>query len=673
MTAGLNLGIQGLRGIAIALVLLNHAGVPGFAGGYVGVDIFFVISGYLIGGLLWREATREGRIRIWDFYARRIRRLLPAHVLLVMAVGLASLLCFAPEEWDETFSAMRASLLYAINLWFTGRATDYFATHAAANPFLHLWSLAVEEQFYLVFPWLVVLCLKAGADGFTRRLWWVMLAAGAASLVACVAVTWINQPLAFFNMPFRMWEFAAGIALALRPVALSAARSALLGGMAATGLLAITLWMDERRQFPGLWAVLPVLCAQGLLLAVIQPGPNLLKRALSWTPLVRLGDCSYSVYLWHWPLLIFAAVLWPQRGALVTVAVVLASVAAGWASWCAVEERWRTRWAADWRPARFVLMSGCVVLGLTLLASIPRHWPSDDDQRDIARQRLERPKAVVNGCHAAFSAVDLPECVFGALDGAQTVVLWGDSHAASWFPALEAVAMQNHWRLVSLTKSACPSVDIAVWNQPLRRFYTECDAWREAMFRRIAALRPALVVLTNLATYEHDLTRWQTGLDATLAMLEAEGLATAVIRDSPRVPVDVATCAARARWRGGDINDRCAFASGDRRPWLDDVARVQADVLARRATVLSIDLSQAFCTAPTCPVADGKRLRFYDDNHLTPAFAASLSSVLAERIATAAAAAGNRKVAELFAPAPSCAGLISSDERCLAQPSIISP
>ncbi len=655
MKPGLNPGIQGLRGIAILLVLLNHAAIPGFAGGYVGVDIFFVISGYLIGGLLWREGQRAGRIAIGEFYARRIRRLFPANAVLLLASAGAALLLLAPEEWAEVFSAMRAALLYVINLWFSARATDYFAGHGAASPFLHLWSLAVEEQFYLVWPWLVVLCLKGPAEHFTRRLRWVTLAVAAVSLAACVAATHWSQPLAFFNMPFRMWEFAAGIALAITPWQGGRLPRALVGWLSAATLVAVTLLMDERRPFPGLWALLPVLCALGLLATATQSGGGVLARALAWRPLVTLGNCSYSVYLWHWPLLIFSAVLWPQPDAAGKTLLVLASFAVGWASWRWIEEPCRVGWLPGWHPARFVGLTLGLTVALALAAGLPRHWTGDDAQRDIARQRSERPASVAAGCHARFEAVDLPDCVFGAQDGARTVVLWGDSHAVNWFPALDRLARERGWRLLALTKSGCPSLDMPVWSDVLRREYTECARWRDAMLNRIVQARPDLVVLANLSTGVGGADAREQGLGRMLGRLAAQRLEVAVMRDTPRVPVDVPTCAARAAWRGRDINAACQFSAADRQPWRDDVAGFEAAALARHPRVLRIDMSDAFCAGAVCPVADGGRLRFYDDNHLAPAFAAGLSEMLTDRLLAAATVAGNTAVASLLQPRPAAA------------------
>lgn len=649
MKPGFFPGIQGLRGIAILLVLLNHAGTPGFAGGYVGVDIFFVISGYLIGGQLWREGLRSGHIAIGEFYARRIRRLFPANVALLTASTAATLLVLAPDEWGEVFSAMGAVLLCVVNLWFTGRATDYFASHGAASPFLHLWSLAVEEQFYLVWPWLVVLCLSGASQHFTRRLWWVTLSVAVVSLAACSAVTWWRQPLAFFNMPFRMWEFAAGIALAIGAWRLRPGWQVSLGWLSISALVPITLLMDERRQFPGLWAVLPVLCTLGLLVIATQAEERgLLQRALGCRPLVWLGNCSYSVYLWHWPVQIFSAVIWPQPDAAGQGLLAIVSIAAGWISWRCIEEPFRAHWLSGWQPARLVAGTLMLTAALAWATGLPRQGATDAVQRDIAQQRMQRPASVDVGCHASLEAVDLPDCVFGAKNGERTVVLWGDSHAVNWFPAFELLARERGWRLMVLTKSSCPSLDMPVWSEALRREYTECARWRSAMFDRIVKAQPDLVVLANLSTSVGGAAAWEQGLGGILSRLGKQGLAVAVMRDTPRVPQDVPTCAARALWRGRDINEVCQFLAADRQPWRDDVASYQAAALAGHSKALHIDLSDAFCTGAVCAVADDGRLRFYDDHHLTPPFAASLSERLASRLLDAATSNGNHAVASLL-------------------------
>jgi peptidoglycan/LPS O-acetylase OafA/YrhL len=196
--------IQGLRGIAVLLVVLYHAGVPGLGGGFVGVDVFFVISGYLITGLLMREVGATGRIDFWRFIARRARRLLPAALLVVAVTCLAAAWVCSPLELSEILAAARATSLYVANLWFALRAVDYLGGDAASNPFLHMWSLGVEEQFYLVWPLLLGWLFRP------RRLQAWMVATFAVSLVACVAMTLHVQPWAYFAMPFRAWEFALG-------------------------------------------------------------------------------------------------------------------------------------------------------------------------------------------------------------------------------------------------------------------------------------------------------------------------------------------------------------------------------------------------------------------------------------------------------------------------------
>ena len=199
--------VQGLRGIAVLIVVLYHFGVPGLSGGFIGVDVFFVISGFLITGLLAREVLTTGHLAFVRFFARRARRLLPAALFVTLVTVVVALWIFPPMEQREMVSGARAASLYLSNHWLAGRSVDYLAGDGDSNLLLHMWSLAVEEQFYLVWPLVVVGALRLGRP----RRWGLLIAAlSVASLFACVDMTWHTQPLAFFLMPFRAWEFGAG-------------------------------------------------------------------------------------------------------------------------------------------------------------------------------------------------------------------------------------------------------------------------------------------------------------------------------------------------------------------------------------------------------------------------------------------------------------------------------
>ena len=324
-----NPGLQGMRGIAILLVLLNHAGVPGFGGGYIGVDVFFVISGYLIGGLLLRELTHKGHVDLWLFYARRIRRLFPAFAAVLVAVVAVVPWLYAPFEHGELMSSARASALYAANLWFASRSTNYFGGHTEANPLLHLWSLAVEEQFYLFWPLLMLLAYRLSSRDAIRGTARLIVITGVLSLIACVVISRLKLQYAFFLTPMRIWEFAAGMVFAVRPNLGRTFKPFTVAAIGAAGLLGIagaTLYFDERLGFPGAWAAIPVLGTMALLMVVRHASSSWVTRLLRSGPLTWVGDCSYSVYLWHWPLMIFAVLLFPHGDVWLTLSVIALSL-----------------------------------------------------------------------------------------------------------------------------------------------------------------------------------------------------------------------------------------------------------------------------------------------------------------------------------------------------------
>ena len=321
--------IEGLRALAVVMVVLYHVGAPGFSGGYVGVDVFFVVSGYLITSLLLTEREREGSIDLTAFYARRVRRLVPAGLAVIVAT-LALNAIIAPGQRHADLAAAAASAAaYASNLHFIAVSAAYFDPRVAHNPLLHTWSLGVEGQFYLV--WSLLLALGSG-----RRAWLAALMGGLslASFAACVLLTQTNLPQAFYGVPARLWEFGCGGLLAVLPF--RSTPPAVRTASAAVGLALIllaTMVLDNRTAFPGWIALIPVLGAVAVLYGAGAPG--LANRILGWRPAQALGRLSYVWYLWHWPLLVFAATFpggasLPVRLATAGVALGAAALTAAW-------------------------------------------------------------------------------------------------------------------------------------------------------------------------------------------------------------------------------------------------------------------------------------------------------------------------------------------------------
>jgi peptidoglycan/LPS O-acetylase OafA/YrhL len=632
--------IEGLRGIAVLLVVLAHAGVPWLAGGYVGVDVFFVISGFLITTLLLREAERTGRISVRRFYARRALRLLPA-AALVLVVTLVAVRLFLPvTRLGEFVKDALSATAYTANLRFAHTGTDYLNADQTPSPFQHFWSLAVEEQFYLVWPLLIL----AVAHLWRRRrpLAVVLAVLVVASFTLSVTETARSTPWAYFGPHTRAWELGAGALLALSAVRLPkvfawAGYATILGAAVA---------YDDATAFPGWRAAIPVL---GTVLVIAATG-----RAV----LPALGRYSYGWYLWHWPLLTIGPVAlgWDgtpvQKLALAAIALGLAAISYHW-----VENpiRYSTRpvlgfglsAAAAGFAVLLVLLPHAVALGdprddlRTALATpnpapvLARAIAEAHDQRmlpanltpKLTRAKADRPGVWGNGCHADVPVtVAPPGCVFGDPAATTTVVLYGDSHAAHWFPAMERLAGEHHWRLVSLTKSACTAADVPVWHDILKREYTECTAFHRSALDRIRELKPSLVVVGSsfnyvLAKPEADQAKqWRAAWDRTFASLAGTGAQIAAIADTPYMGMPVPECLAQE----SDIG-KCARSlhSSLRGPAQRRVFLAYATT--PRATV--INPIGWFCDK-VCPALIGNILVYRDSNHMTTTYARALAPLL---------------------------------------------
>jgi peptidoglycan/LPS O-acetylase OafA/YrhL len=312
----------------VLLVIVFHYQVPGFGGGFVGVDIFFVISGYLITGILVFEVDQHGGINLLHFYGRRARRLLPALSLVALCTLLTSFFVLSPAEFKEVAKSSFAASAYLSNFWFSTRAFDYFAPESGQNPFLHTWSLSVEEQFYFVWPALILVVSR------WRRQFLIpaLAAVTAGSLLLCILLVQTHQPLAFY-LPFtRAWEFGAG---ALAFVCASRTRNPLLGpiGLALIGISAA--FISENNTFPGWLALVPVAGTAAVLVA--GQTENGITSLLSSRPLVWLGKLSYSLYLWHWPVIVLAEIVWPDIGAAGRMACALLTLGLAVASFYLIE------------------------------------------------------------------------------------------------------------------------------------------------------------------------------------------------------------------------------------------------------------------------------------------------------------------------------------------------
>src|SRR6201999_948170 len=472
--------VEGLRAVAILAVLVCHAGVPFLAGGYVGVDVFFVTSGFLITRLLLGEMEGRGTVSLRNFYARRAKRLLPLSALLLAVVGVLSIVIFSPLRATETSGDIISSALYVANWHFAAQSVDYFAQGLEPSPVLHLWSLAIEEQFYLVWPGLML-----ATTWFWRRrghsvrpvLWVVLALILAGSLVYGVILTDDKPAFAYFDTFARAWELGLGAALALAGTGKLPRLSAVaLGWIGVAAIVYASFAFTAETTFPGTAALIPTLGAAALILsgtalAETVGGVTGFKAGAGWIlslpPIRYVGRISYSWYLWHWPFLVFAAAIWGPR---LSVAAGLAAVAASWVptqlTHTLVEDPVRRAPALKRLPNRAIALGlACTLIavgvGLGLRAAQPSvrtakisdvpgaaALPEQPTPQETAvalrpnplKARADRGRSYYEGCMVGIEGTNSNRCFYGKPHGEKTIVLFGDSHAMQYFPAVEELA-----------------------------------------------------------------------------------------------------------------------------------------------------------------------------------------------------------------------------------------
>ncbi len=689
--AGVRTDIQGLRAVAVSLVVVYHLFPKQLSGGFTGVDVFFVISGFLITSHLLAHPPRSGR-DLAAFWSRRVRRLLPAS-LLVLASTLAAARVVAPEtQWANTARQVGAAALYVVNWALAADSVDYLAAENAPSPVQHFWSLSVEEQFYFLWPILILLLvgLATWRRWSARRTAFLVLgglgALAAASLAYSVHATATDPASAYFVTPTRMWELGAGGVLAVwvSRRAIGTDRTAAALGvppvaravLAWAGLAAIgwTAWTyTGSTPFPGWQAALPVAGAAAVIAANpgarerLSPGPLLALRPAQW-----LGDVSYSVYLWHWPLLVLVPfVSGGHDGLLDKSAIVVATLVLAALTKRYVEDRFR---APGWgRPLAkpFVLAAAgmAVVVGLSgALVLEVQHRESQDrlqlaqalssdrpcfgaaalDPANHCRPRTQHGPVLPAPAQAALdksaaypdvsggkdcwsSLPDYPtiRCTFGDPHARVSVALVGNSHAGQWLPALRAIAEQRGWRIDTYLASRC-AMATTMQAYPTTGQARACHDWAVRTAERVAKAHPDLVVMSNRISYPAQGSdslaasgpAYRRGYQQILERWTRAGLRVVGIHDTPAPGRQVPDCVAAHL-------DHLAACDGPRDKWVPAEPLAEAADRLGSPQVSMVDLTDHICTDTVCPAVVGDVVVYFDGSHLTATYNRTLAPYLA--------------------------------------------
>ncbi|WP_269082787.1 acyltransferase family protein [Allosalinactinospora lopnorensis] len=656
--------VQGLRALAVIIVLIYHVDHELLPGGYVGVDIFFVISGFLITTLMLREASTHGRVSLTGFYIRRIRRILPAATLVLVATGIASFLLLPSTRLQDTALQLIASAAYVENLFLAQQSVDYLAAETAASPVQHFWSLAVEEQFYLLWPLLFVGWLALSPRWRTSTV--ILAMTSAIVVVSFVWSVWLvstdPQP-AYFLPQGRMWELAVGGVLAILLTRWQPPEGVrwVLGWAGIAAIMTAVLTYDSGTLFPGWAATLPILGTAAIIVAGRSSTPLSVYALLSTRPAGFVGDISYALYLWHWPLIVFALAVTEKATLtpLEAVLVLTSSFLLAWGTKIVVEDPVREggllragRSAAVFAVAGLVLVT---FIGAGKYVHVQR---LSDVQFDpsvhvgptaITDQRSEGsaeaaiypplaaagdnlPSVYDDKCQATPGTTTPKSCIYGPDDATTDVAIVGDSHGAHWVPALREVADSQEWRLHTYTKSSCAFTETLL---ELREGpYSECETWNEAVTEELVSEVQPEIVFTSSATQaqahgidseEENTEMLAEGMIGLWARLESAGSEIVAIRDTPRSQPRIPECVERHT----DDLDECTN-SEDEALAQEDPQELAAEARDTGADVL--DLTDRFCADGDCPPVVGNVLVYRDSHHLTEAYSRLLAPDLEARL-----------------------------------------
>src|SRR5664280_1123401 len=662
-----------MRAVAILAVVLYHAHVGFLRGGFTGVDDFYVISGFLITGLLWRQLEGGHRISFRSFYGRRIQRLLPMSFVVLVATALVSARFLPPLQAHASLKDGVSAAFYVSNYRFAALQTNYLTAGIPPSPFQQYWSLSLEEQFYLVWPLLLLgaSMIWQRRPPHNRRVSGPSRA-GAVTALAVLAVasfafavwlTGVSQPWAFFSLPTRAWELAVGGLVAFAAPwlgKLNGRSAALLGWGGLAVVIGSAVIVSSSVPYPGTAALAPVLGTA----AVIASGCSSPRRGpilvLGRTGARLIGRVSYSWYLWHWPVLILAPYVVGHALSLgANLALVLGSFVLALISFVTVED---PVWLSSWFravPRRVMGLGGvltaaaasvCLVSISTLpsltgqgtapVARLSTAQPASGAdhsgaqkttlstphpnpyvaqlasvtaqvQQAVARSlpvrvvpanltpsrsraNADEPRVVVDGCLDSYLATALESCDFGDTSSPTSVVLFGDSHAAMWFSAVDGAAHQLELGLFNWTKATCPPLMIPIISPVLGRNFVECDEWLQDMSAMITAIRKL-------------------------------GPQVLVLGPVPKPPFDVPGC----------LSVHLTKATACKVPLNQGIN--EAGLAAERRAVTAaggtyFDVSPWLCTTTTCAVMVDNLLVYRDDNHLTDTYTTYLAPAMTDEL-----------------------------------------
>ncbi|MCA9833883.1 MAG: acyltransferase [Thermomicrobiales bacterium] len=661
--------IEGVRAISSVTVMLYHAGIAAMAGGFTGVDVFYVLSGFLVTGGLLREAEKRGKIDFPDFMGRRFRRLLPVSAIVIILTVLATYHWLGPTAGNSVAEDAIWTSIFMANWHLINVGTDYLGAQGSASPLQHYWTLAVEGQFYIAWPLIMAilaLITKKLTNISTRMLTGVVLA-----IMFVVSYWWSihstesEATVAYFSTWTRIWEIAAGCLLAVFLPRILYIPRVIGTWLMVIGIAVIIIScfiIEGDTPFPGWIAIIPVTGACAVVTGGSVAGDSWIDRILQLSPLQMLGRYSYGMYLWHWPMLqigpgVIGRPLTTNEKLLVLVlATILAAI-----TYHLIENPARSliflknhnaMWS--WGFGAILILAPIGVAQATMRANVepdaitiaeaaPSDYPNETDVLAAVQDAVtvtdwppQEPKidnpAYSKECDVTRAATSSSACVHGDPNGTRTAVIYGDSHAAMWIPSFDLIGKTNGWKIIQLNKPGCVAPDFPTYSNVLGREYTECIQYRQWAISKIAEIQPDLVIVTS--AYDGSLRSdngkgtsdgvdeaWEAGLGKTIDAITPNATRVIVLGDQA-YPTQAGINCLEANPH--DV-EKCGDAYAD---------AVHADHNAMEKRVAEahgaeyVDIIPWMCTDTFCPAVIGDITVRRDRMHINESYAIWLSEVL---------------------------------------------
>lgn len=613
--------IQGLRALALLLVLAAHWQIPYMSFGYIGVDIFFVISGYVITGLLLNKNQS-----IVSFYAARFRRLFPALFFLLCSVVVISIFLFPPEVNKENLLEANLAVLWISNFHFAYSNQNYFNA-SELNLFLHTWSLGLEEQYYLLWPFVLYGLYRLAPNRIISLLLLIFLG----SILLAISCLYLDPIKFYYLIPSRIWQFVSG---AVAYFLFSRFAPKLSRG--SSGIICI-LFVTALIGY--LYIPLVVMNTLGVILLTCyilscSPSLSVFNKILSSSVLVAIGNRSYSLYLWHWPVWVILSALVMFDKFWLCILVVLFTCVFSEISFRFIETPIRNNIYLKKRDrVTLYLCFVCVVVFIVLTAWVQINNRQQDQKSfsEYQKYRHDLPIIYEHGCDDWYNSADVNPCEYTiSKETEQTIVLIGDSVGAQWFSAI-LYSMNKNTKLVVYTKSACPILDVKKYYPRIGREYTECEIWRNAVLQDVHRYNPEIIFVGNSAE-PFTQGQWEKGLGSVLGQLTPMAKNVVVLAPTPVLSNNPLECLIRKEWASQyfSLQSMCSkMEVEDKHPkipeWIETVTRIYSNSIM-------LNMNDVICNSGGCSAQEQGVVKYRDSQHLTNSYIEELKMVFRDRL-----------------------------------------